>query len=124
MIGKTISDLRKKLGLTQNELAEKLQVSNKTVSKWESELGEPSVEFLLPLAELFDVSVEYLLSGQSSGNKSLCFESLGLVTEDDFLSFAIGQIRKLSDAELGVIPRYYTNQISKLHSSCDPILRS
>lgn len=62
MIGQTISTLRKKQGLTQNELAERLHVSNKTVSKWESGAGEPGIEFLLPLSELFNVSVEYLLS--------------------------------------------------------------
>ena len=105
MIGKTINDLRKKYGLTQNELAERLQVSNKTVSKWESKLGEPSIEFLLPIAELFGVSVEYLLSGQNSSDKnSLCFKHFGLVTRDEFLSFTINQVGRLSNDELGMIP--------------------
>lgn len=63
-IGKTIAALRKEKGWTQVELAEKLQVSDKAVSKWEKDDAFPSVEFFPALAELFDVSIDYLMTGK------------------------------------------------------------
>ena len=52
-IGKTIAELRKAKGWTQIELAEKLQVSDKTISKWEKDGGAPSFEFSPILAKIF-----------------------------------------------------------------------
>ena len=49
-IGKTIASLRKSKGWTQVELAEKLNVSDKTVSKWESESGLPEISQFPTLA--------------------------------------------------------------------------
>lgn len=63
-IGKNIACLRKAKGWTQVELAEKLNVSDKTVSKWESEAGLPEISQLPALAELFDVSIDYLMTGK------------------------------------------------------------
>ena len=63
-IGKTIAELRKATGWTQIELAEKLQVSDKAISKWEQEGGIPSVEFFPALAEVFGVSIDYLMTGK------------------------------------------------------------
>lgn len=68
-IGDVISKLRKEKGWTQNELAEKLQVSNKAVSKWESNRGDPSLEFLPTIAELFDVTLDYLMTGKEQKEK-------------------------------------------------------
>ena len=62
-IGKTIAELRKAKGWTQIELAEKLQVSDKTISKWEKDGGSPSIEFFPILAEIFNVSIDYLMTG-------------------------------------------------------------
>lgn len=63
-IGKFISDQRKGKGLSQVELADRLNISNKTVSKWECGNGFPDVSLLLPLCEELDISVNELLSGQ------------------------------------------------------------
>ena len=63
-IGKTIATLRKNKGWTQVELAEKLQVSDKAVSKWEKDDSAPSVEFFPALSELFGVSIDYLMTGK------------------------------------------------------------
>ena len=70
-IGKTIAELRKEKGWTQIELAEKLQVSDKAVSKWEQEGGIPSVEFFPVLAEVFGVSIDYLMTGKKVDNVNL-----------------------------------------------------
>ena len=70
-IGKTIAELRKEKGWTQIELAEKLQVSDKAISKWEQEGGIPSVEFFPVLAEIFGVSIDYLMTGKKVDNVNL-----------------------------------------------------
>lgn len=63
-IGKTIADLRKAKGWTQVELAERLNVSDKTISKWESEAGYPEFTTLPQLANIFGVSLDYLITGK------------------------------------------------------------
>lgn len=61
-----IAEKRKELGLTQSELAEKLNVSNKAVSKWEMETGEPSIKFLPNIAQILDITLDYLLTGEET----------------------------------------------------------
>jgi len=65
--GLCIARLRKKCGLTQSELAEKLNISNKAVSRWESGLGYPEVTQFPVLASIFGVTVDYLMTGERSG---------------------------------------------------------
>ena len=60
-IGANIASYRKRLGLTQARLAEKLNYSDKAVSKWERGESAPDVQTLVQLAELFDVTVNELL---------------------------------------------------------------
>ena len=62
--GKFIAELRKEQGLTQRELADRLCISDKTVSKWECGNGLPEVSFMLPLCEILGISVNELLSGE------------------------------------------------------------
>lgn len=59
-----IAQLRKELGLTQKDLAEKLEVTDKAISRWETGKGLPDTSLLKPLAEIFGVSVGELLSGK------------------------------------------------------------
>ena len=59
--GSFVSSLRKEKGWTQKELAQRLFVSDKAVSKWESGTADPSTSNLLALAKLFGVSAEELL---------------------------------------------------------------
>lgn len=65
--GKMIRKLRKKIGLTQTELAQRLNVTDKAVSKWENGGGYPEITLLPILAELFGVSVDYMLKGNPRG---------------------------------------------------------
>lgn len=62
--GKFMLELRKEKGLTQKELADRLYVSDKTVSKWECGKGMPDITMLVPLAEQLGVSVAELLECQ------------------------------------------------------------
>ena len=82
-IGDTISQLRKEKGWTQAELANKLQVSDKAVSKCESNKGEPSIEFLPILAQLFDVSLDYLMTGKEKEDKIITISRLELCAKKD-----------------------------------------
>lgn len=67
--GKFIKANRKEKNLTQREVAEKLSISEKTVSKWETGNGLPEVSLMLPLCELLGISVNELLSGERLDEK-------------------------------------------------------
>lgn len=62
--GKLIAKLRKQQGLTQQQLADKLNLSNKTISKWESGTGSPDISNLPILAETLGITVDELLKGE------------------------------------------------------------
>lgn len=62
--GKFIAELRKTHGMTQLQLAEKLGVSDKTVSRWECGKGMPELSILMPLCEVLEINVNELLSGE------------------------------------------------------------
>ena len=61
--GRLIAEERKKKGYTQRQLAEKLNISDKTISKWECGNGFPEVSLLLPLCDELGITVNDLLSG-------------------------------------------------------------
>lgn len=63
-IGKIISEARKSKGMTQRELANKLHISDKAISKWERGIGCPDISFLIPLSQILDISLYELLSGE------------------------------------------------------------
>ena len=69
--GTTIKQLREKRNMTQNELAEKIGVSSKTVSKWETAKGLPDISLLQPLARALGISLIELMSGQHIINKNI-----------------------------------------------------
>ena len=68
--GATIKALREKLGMTQAELADKLCVSDKAVSKWENGRGFPDVSLLEPIGKALHISVPELLCGQTITNRN------------------------------------------------------
>ncbi len=69
--GSVIKELREKNNLTQYQLAEKLGVSDKTVSKWETGNGYPDIALLEPIAQVFSVSVTELISGNAVKNENV-----------------------------------------------------
>ena len=69
-VGQFILELRKSSQLTQKELAAKLNVSDKAVSKWERGLSYPDIELLSPLSDILGVSTTELLNGERSGAAS------------------------------------------------------
>ena len=69
--GATIKELREKRGLTQADLAEKIGVSDKAVSKWETAKGLPDITLMEPLAGALGVSVIELMSGDCITNRNV-----------------------------------------------------
>ena len=69
--GATIKALRESRGLTQAGLAEKLGVSSKTVSKWETAKGLPDISLLQPLAQALGISVIELMNGRQITNRNV-----------------------------------------------------
>ena len=66
--GAVIKELREKYHFTQAELAKKLNVSDKTISKWETAKGYPDISLLEPIAKTFGISVTELISGNAVNN--------------------------------------------------------
>ena len=63
-IGKFIAKCRKDKNLTQDQLAEKLGVSNKSISRWENGKTMPDVSLFKPLCDELDIAINDLLSGE------------------------------------------------------------
>ena len=70
-IGKFIAQRRKQAGLTQVQLAEKLSITDRAVSKWETAKGFPDISLIEPLAKALGVSVMELMSGNTVINKNV-----------------------------------------------------
>ncbi|MGN0432329.1 MAG: helix-turn-helix domain-containing protein [Lachnospiraceae bacterium] len=68
--GKTIKDLREKQKITQKELAQRICVSDKTISKWETEKGLPDIAIIEELANALGISVTELLTGDLRENEN------------------------------------------------------
>lgn len=66
-----IAERRKELGYNQKELAEKLNITDKAVSKWETGRSVPDVSLLMPLAEILDTSVIEILNGEKISEEKL-----------------------------------------------------
>ncbi len=102
LLGTTITILRKKKQMTQAALANLLNVSDKTVSKWETGLGYPEISLLPKLASILGVSVDYLLTGERKGItiagniladivKNIdCYPEIGMLSNIFSISKAVG----------------------------------
>jgi transcriptional regulator with XRE-family HTH domain/NACalpha-BTF3-like transcription factor len=82
-IGKRILELRTKAGLTQLELAERLYVTDKAVSKWERDAGDPNTQALIEMGKIFSVSIDYLLTGESKEKVVIMSETEKIAFDDD-----------------------------------------
>ena len=101
-IGLNISCMRKKCGITQNELADKLGVSSKAVSRWESGRGFPDITLFPQIASIFGVSIDYLMLGERKGItiagniiadivKNIdVYPQIGMLTNISDITYAVG----------------------------------
>ena len=117
VFGATIAALRKKKGYTQASLAEKLNCSDKTVSKWESGTGCPDIMLLPALAKLLGVTVDQLFSEKNKGIvvagnfvvdivKNIdVYPAPGMLTDIRSLSLAIGGCAPNTATDLAKLDR-------------------
>ena len=85
-VGQLIASERKKYGLTQKALADKLAISDKTVSKWETGRGLPDVGMLISMCQIFDISLNELITGERFRENEVqakAEESVKIVLEDN-----------------------------------------
>ncbi|WP_044600332.1 helix-turn-helix domain-containing protein [Candidatus Stoquefichus massiliensis] len=95
---KKLIQLRKKFHLTQQELADQLHVSNKTISRWETNEGYPDIDLLVDIAEFFHVSIDYLLKDH---------EDFKELDKFDLISYIPWMI-----SLLGILTYYIFNKLS------------
>lgn len=88
IIGRNIFELRKEKGISQEELANLLEVSRQTVSQWENGQTQPNIDNLLRLKEIFGVSVDEMLKNDSEGKSPFNADSLDTVCAA--LAYAMG----------------------------------
>ena len=83
-----LRELRNKSGLTQKEIANKLGVSGQTILNWENGIFEPKISQLIQLADLFGVSVDYLIERKTGANKidDICKE-LETISKEELIDF-------------------------------------
>ncbi len=92
-MGEIISSLRKKKGMTQSELAEKMNVTDKAVSKWERNLSCPDINTISKLSEILEVSVEELLNTKKKDSSNTKVTDLiNLIFKAVALAMGIGVI--------------------------------
>lgn len=110
--GEKITSCRKKLGITQAELANELGVTRQAVSRWESDLAFPETDTLMKMSKLFSVTCDWLLNYNSSGNseKEDIKDGEGARPEKNFYfnlkNFAI---EYKSKAHIGNLPLVHIN---------------
>ena len=105
--GEKLQELRKRRGLTQEELAQALYVSRTAVSKWESGRGYPSIDSLKELSKYFSVTVDDLLSGEKllsiaetenrTNLRNLCGLLIGMTDLFSFLLIVLPLYPKTAD---------------------------
>lgn len=77
-IAKKICMLRNQMNLSQADLADRLQVSRQTVSKWETDISHPDITKLIALSDLFNVSIDYLVREDETVQQSANLDRLVL----------------------------------------------
>lgn len=149
-VGTSIYKLRKKCGMTQAQVAEKLNISDKTVSRWENGLGFPDITQFPMLASMFGVTVDYIMTGERKGItvagniltdivKSIdCYPKVGMLATIKDISRAVGGCvpntaidlakidRSIPISVIGKIGddeygRYVLSQLSRYNIDCERI---
>ena len=77
-VGKFIMEKRRALGMTQQQLADKLNVSFQAISKWENGTTYPNIEILRDLAIVLEVSVDEILAGSERDVEGLSYSKAGI----------------------------------------------
>lgn len=111
--GAFISKLRKEHNMTQAALAERLNISNRTISKWENGDGFPDITILPDIAKVFGVSVDELLAGEKNGENVADIKVTEIENKDNLknifqISYIISLFFAIFGAVLGVVTEIYS----------------
>ncbi len=110
-IGLFISSLRKEKGYTQSALAEKLNISNRTVSKWENGDGLPDVSILPELSKLLGVTVDEILSAQKHDTPNITVTEIASKEKIDNIfqiAYVVSFFFAVFGAVLGTVTEIYS----------------
>lgn len=115
-LGDKLLDLRKKAGLSQEDVADKLEVSRQTVSKWETDQTVPELIKVKLLSKLYNVSYDYLISGSNLSGDITSIEMI--VDEIDWTSAWSKKYPILASYQGVQGIDSYCEKISKLYDDC------
>ena len=100
-VGNFIMDKRRALGLTQQQLADKLHISYQSISKWENGTTYPNIEILKDLAIVLDVTVDEILSGNDKDVEGLSYSKAGVdITYTDIIKKEMSEHLETSDSRV------------------------
>ena len=103
-IGKFISELRRRKKLTQEQLAEKLGITDRAVSKWENGRGMPDLSLMKPLCKELEITINELLSGEKIDKKDYQNKSEeNLLNTIDYTDKKINKIKLIFKISIGLI---------------------
>ncbi len=114
MFSEILYDLRKKSGLSQEQLAEKLDVSRQSVSKWESGISMPETEKLIAISEFFGVSLDALIGKEPQAKEK---EPLPAKDTKTIAGLAIAALGILGLVLWGIITIFAPDASDKLSAS-------
>jgi len=106
-LGMMISSLRKEKGMTQLELAEKMGVTDKAVSKWERDLSFPDINSIPKLAEIFEISVDDLMQVKTETKENMSENTVDEIV--DTVLKGIGMAMGIAVTVLSVLGELETN---------------
>ncbi|MBE6624739.1 MAG: helix-turn-helix transcriptional regulator [Ruminococcaceae bacterium] len=122
-IGKAIAKLRAEKGWTQARLAKELCVEDKTISRWECEEGYPSITSLPQIAKVFNVSIDYLLTGNESeqcvvyeSKKELCAKNDDLELFESIDKDSLSTKDENGKTMLDYILTYFPQKVMKAYA--------
>jgi transcriptional regulator with XRE-family HTH domain len=106
-LGMMISSLRKEKGMTQLELAEKMGVTDKAVSKWERDLSFPDISSIPKLAEIFEISVDELMQVKTETKENMSRNKVDEIV--DIILKGIGVAMGVAVTVLSILGELDTN---------------
>lgn len=114
-IAETLAELRNSKGVTQEEVAQSLSVSNKTVSKWENGASTPDLSMVVELARYYGVTTDTLL-GLSVQKKQSTAEEIGTLFEG---LDRRGAVRKAFETARALVPAMYDTVVKECDALCE-----
>ena len=117
-LGMMISSLRKEKGMTQLELAEKMSVTDKAVSKWERDLSFPDINSIPKLAEIFEVSVDDLMHTKVESKENVSKNKVDEIIDTALKGIGIAMGIAVIVREIEELAQDHTGKSHPLNDHC------